>query len=185
MNYTPLTQTLLAIAIAASSLPLVPVTSFANPPETLQAQANPNHQITEKKLIEAAKSLETAWDKRDVNGFMQTLAPFAISKLIFESEGNAQTLYITGEAEHRDFFTQALKQPRSTEKKKIQEQLRISPDGTVGTVRTSTISFVTTADNRRWIVTSEDTINFGIVGDRVVAISIDSSNRFNPRPSPR
>lgn len=191
MKKPAITKSALTLAIACSSLSLIPLTAVANissqpsqPQENLQAQASLTPQITEQKLIAAAKGLETAWEQKNIKSIMQYMAPFTISKLVFEAEGNAQTVYLTGATEHQEFFTKAFSNSQTSEKKKLQEKLRISPDGSVGTVRTTTLSFVTT-NNQRWVVTSTDTVNFGMIGDRVVVVSIDSNSRFDPRPTPR
>lgn len=184
MNFNNLVHCLpiLGIAIASVSISPVSADSFSPKSQVIAQSVKEVKQVNEKDLIETAKTINEFRKKRDVTGIMNYVAPFAISKILYEYETGSQTINLEGKASHQEFIEKAFKDIKSSNSKNLQVRYRISADGNVGTVNSYSIAAVTTDKGKQYIVTSDEVFNFAMVGDQLVLISFDSKNRFDPRP---
>lgn len=192
LNHLVRNVPVVAIAIASIVIPSAVSASSFNPKsqnreivplnQAIAQVGSSAKQIKENELRETAKTLDQAWKKRDLSAVMKFIAPFAISKVVYEYESGSQTINLEGKESHKEFVEKVFKDIKSSDVSELQAQFRVSSDGNVGTVTTQSVAFISTAKGNKYIVTSDEVFNFAIVGDQMMLISFTSKNRLDPRP---
>ena len=144
--------------------------------------------ITVDEIQEINREVEVVTAQGDVEGLLQYMAPFIISKTITESSNSFESVYIEGIEQHREvltnFFNEAeTEETLSTQEISKKETIRVTPDGQLATAVISTVSEVITSDELR-LVTTTDTIRFARLQDQIKVIFYTTDSQITSHDHP-
>lgn len=160
------------------------IAAIATPIEQPVAQADTekSNQLTEESIRKVLAGLQAAVEKKDVEGVLKFMAPFATSEVTVESDGVTVNANLYGKDEHRGFLekTYPTIQNRRTISNRV--DMRISPDGQLGTATIFRVREYTTQNGGRFLSQGTDTIRFAMVDNQPMVVSTTLTGWVAQRP---
>lgn len=182
MYLKKLIQGLLAAGVINVCVAEIPAIAMPVEQPIAQADTKKSNQITEADIRKVLAEMQVAIEKKDLEGILKFIAPFAYSEVTVESGSGKMTVNLEGKDDHRILLTEAGSQIQKRRTIRNRTDIRISPDGELGTATIFRVREYTTQNGRRFLSAGTDTLRFAMFGKQPMVVSATLQGWLAERP---
>ena len=174
---------LLSVGLSITGMAMLPLESSAQGLSGGIIVAENSEKLTEAKIREVMAIIEKAEKEEDIDTLLKTLAPFAVSEVVVETEEQGITRTVEGIREHRELLEQTFALVEKREPINQFMTIRFTADNQVATVTRFVLETLTTTKGKLFYASGTDIFRFAWLDGHPKIISTKSQGWIEERPA--
>ncbi|PSF39346.1 hypothetical protein C7H19_00730 [Aphanothece hegewaldii CCALA 016] len=153
------------------SFPSLPIVASPLKSSESQMVAQATNKITESAILKILEELKTAREKKDIDGMLKYIAPFAYTEVTVQTDNGRITINVQGTDEHRDLLTKSAQLRNASTTLDETAKVDVAADGNYAIATLNSTEQITTAQGATVLTSGNDILRFGMVNNQPMIVS--------------